>query len=228
MHKLACGCLCIALLSLSGCSSTTRTYIETLKLAFNPGDDTVLSKEQLASRSADSLYAKVGNLPRALLVLAFVEHGQQKWISADQAMLVVENGRLVKTTGFGNDLLFVSDTEKDPLKQDAFKIQIGQKWQNYTDWSAREETGYSTNYEITDIALDKIEILDQVFNTKLITEQVTFSNGKTAVNLFWFDLRTNTLLKSQQQISPFWPQVELIHISDVGRILGIVPKGSSK
>ncbi|MDR7119329.1 YjbF family lipoprotein [Rheinheimera soli] len=228
MHKLACGCLCIALLGLSGCSSTTNTYIETLKLAFNPGDDVALSKEQLAHRGSDVLYARVGNLPRALLVLAFLEHGQQKWISADDAMLVLDNGRLVKTTGFDNNLLFTSNTENDPLKQEITVIKIGQQWQSYADWSAREETGYSASYKIISITSDKVELLGQVFDTRLITEQVTFSNGKTAVNLFWFDDRTNVLLKSQQQISPFWPQIELIHISSAGRMLGIVPKGSSK
>ncbi|WP_264346306.1 YjbF family lipoprotein [Rheinheimera sp. MM224] len=228
MSKLAAIFCSIALISLTACSNTVRTYTDTLKLAFNPGEGASLTKEQLASRAADALYATVGNLPRAQLALAYIEHGQQKWISADDAFLVLENGRLVKTTGFENDLMFITGSEQDPLKQPMTKIQPGQQWQALSDWKARQETGYQLNYEIIEIAVEKIELLDQQFETKLVTEQVTFANGDTAINLFWFDLTSGRLLKSQQQIAPFWPQVELVHISSAARLLGIVKAGSSK
>lgn len=228
MPKLAAIFFSVAFLSLTGCSNTIRTYTDTLNLAFNPGEGASLTREQLASRTADALYATVGNLPRAQLALAYIEHGQHKWISSDNAMLVLENGRLVKTTGFANDLLFISDSEQDPLKLPMTKIQPGQQWQAVSDWEARQETGYKLNYEIVEIAVENIELLEQQFQTKLVTEQVTFSNGDTAINLFWFDLTSGRLLKSQQQIAPFWPQVELIHISNAARLLGIVKPRSSK
>lgn len=228
MPKYAAIFYSIAFLSLAGCSNTVRTYTDTLNLAFNPGEGATLTKEQLADRKADALYATVGTLPRAQLALAYIEHGQYKWISADNAFLVLEHGRLVKTTGFDNDLLFVTGTDKDPLKQPMTKIQPGQQWQGATDWAARQEAGYKISYEITDIRVDKIELLERQFDTKLVTELVTFSNGETATNLFWFDLSSGLLLKSQQQIAPFWPQVELIHISSAARLMGIVKSGSRK
>lgn len=228
MHKLTLVFFCFVLLSLSGCSSTTRTYIDTLKLAYNPGEDVALSREQLAFRDGDAMYATVGSLPRAVLALAFIENGSEKWISADQAMLVLETGRLVKTTGFSNDLLYMSDTDKDPLKQHMTKIQIGQQWQSYTDWSVKQETGYITHFEIIETAVDKITVLEQQFDTKLVTERVTFFNGDTAINRFWFELNSGLLIKSKQQIAPFWQVVDLTHISAAGRLAGIVPQRKSK
>jgi hypothetical protein len=228
MRKLAIIFALTALTGLSACSSTVRTYTQTLKLAFAPGEGATLTKAELASRDYDALYAKVGNLPRAVLGLAFIEHGQRKWISADNALLVLDGGRLVKTTGFQNDLLFQSDTSLDPLKKDMVKIKVGQKWQSLTDWSGQYEAGYLTKYEVINTEVAQLEIMGQMFQTKLVTEQVMFANGSQAINQFWFDLNSGYLLRSLQTIAPFWPEVELVHISTAGRLMGIRNKGNKK
>ena len=228
MPKFATAVCFIALAGLTGCSSTMRTYINTLQLAFNPGADVSLSPAQLANRQHDALYATVGGLPRAVLGLAFVEHGQQKWQSADNAMLVLEQGRLVKTTGFANDLLYLAATADDPLKQPMTAIQPGQQWQSYSDWSLGDSSGSAQQYVITAIAVQPLELLQQQFATKYVTEQVSFANGDTALNEFWFELKSGRLLKSKQQLAPDWPQVELIHISTAARLAGIVAQGQSK
>lgn len=228
MHRLILLFVFCALVCLAGCSSTIRTYSDTLKLAFVPSDGAILTKAELAVRKADALYAKVGALPNAVLGLAFIEHGQYKWVSADEAMLILENGRLVKTTGFENNLLYQSDTALDPLKQGMTQIQTGQAWKSITDWSGKSETGHITSYEIINTEVTSLDLLDHSFQTKLVTEEVRFSNGELAINQFWFDLRSGLLLKSRQTIAPFWSEVELVHISTAGRLLGVNKKGSLK
>ena len=64
--------LLTAMLVLSGCSSTVRTYTDTLKLAFSQGEDAFLTKAELSERKADALYAKVGNKPTAVLGLSLI------------------------------------------------------------------------------------------------------------------------------------------------------------
>ncbi len=226
MHKFIRLFIFFALTTLVGCSSTFRTYTQTLELAFNPGDGASLTKAELAARESDVLYAKVGALPNAVLVLAFIEHSQFKWVSADEAMLVLEKGRVVKTTGFENNLLYLSDIALDPLKQKMAKIQPGQTWQSISDWSGNSESGHKLSYEILFTEVTSLDLLEHRFQTKLVTEQVTFANGQTAINQFWFDLNSGWLLKSKQTIAPFWPEVELVHISTAGRLLGVIKKGS--
>lgn len=218
----------VALLVLPGCSNTVRTYTDTLKLAFTPGKDAFLTKAQLAERRADALYVKVGDKPNAILGLAFLEHGQQKWISADEAILVVERGRIVKTTGFNNNLMYQSNRTQDPLKQAMVQIAPGQQWTSLTDWSGSNETGYPISYEIVFVEVAALELLDHSFQTKLVTEQVTFTDGATATNLFWYDLNSGYLLKTKQTIAPFWPELELTFISSAGRLLGIRNSGNKK
>ena len=228
MPKFVIGLCLFTLLSLVGCSSTVRTYTDTLKLAFNPGDGVTLTTEQLAALDKEAIYATVGNLPRALLVLGFTEHGQRKWLSADDAMLVLDNGRLRKTAGFANDLLFSSVTGQDPLSRPLTAIKPGQQWRLITDWSAGYESGYPVQFEITALTTANIEILGHTFPTLQVNEQVSFYDGSSATNVFWFDSDSGQLLKSKQHISPFWPEVELIHIGTAGRLVAKVPNGSSK
>lgn len=215
-------------LVLSGCSSTVRTYTDTLKLAFTQGEDAFLTKAELAERDADALYAKVGTKPAAVLGLAFLEHGQQKWLSADEAMLVIEKGRIVKTTGFSNNLMFQSNKAQDPIKQTMVKVNQGQRWISYTDWSENNETGYQSGYEIIQVEVTGLDLLEHSFQTKLVTEQVTFADGSTAINLFWYDLNSGYLLKTKQTIAPFWPELELTFVSSAGRLLGIRNAGNRK
>jgi hypothetical protein len=228
MPKTSAFFLFLTCVGLTGCSSTVNSYIDAMKLALNPGDGVTLSNDQLARRTKDALYVTVGELPRAQLTLDQKAHGQYKWRSADNAFFVMEEGRVVKTAGFNNDLLYMTGTEQDPLKQPMRKIQQGQQWQSRTDWFKKQETGYKVSYKITEIDIEKIQLLEQQFDTKKVTEQVSFANGETANNVFWFDLASGTLLKSQQQISPFWPVLELVHISNAARLAGIAKAGASQ
>jgi hypothetical protein len=228
MPKLAAFFLYLTCINLTGCSNTVGSYIDAMKLALNPGEGATLTNEQLARRTKDALYVTVGELPRAQLTLDQKAHGQYKWRSADNAFFVVEEGRVVKTAGFSNDLIFMTGTEQDPLKQPMSKIQQGQGWQSHTDWFEKQETGYKVSYEIIETSIEKIQLVEQQFDTKKVTEQVSFANGSTATNIFWFDLTSGTLLKSQQQISPFWPALELIHISNAARLAGIAKAGAGQ
>ena len=50
-----------------------------------------------------SAYLKVGDAPRAFVVLGFADATSLKWFTADRNMIITRNGRVIKTLGFGND-----------------------------------------------------------------------------------------------------------------------------
>lgn len=220
--------VCVSSVVITGCSNSVLNHIDTLKTVFLPGDGISLTKTELAERNSDALYARFADKPSAVLALAYIEHGQFKWISADGAMLVLENGRLVKTTGFSNNLVYLSDTSKDPLKQNMSQIKPDQHWVGRSDWSGGYESGYAIQYEIIDTKVTALELLDHQFQTKLVSERAIFPDGYTATNYYWYDLKSGYLLKSKQTLAPFWPELELVHISSAGRLLGISNKGNRK
>ena len=62
-----------------------------------------------------SQYMQLNGGPQLFVVLAFAEDGQQKWVTQDQATLVTQHGRLVKTLLGGDNLIEVNNLAADPL-----------------------------------------------------------------------------------------------------------------
>lgn len=206
----------------SACSGTLNGYTDSLKYVLFPAPDAQLSNADLAKRPYDSLYAKVGSLPQAVLVLAFIEDGQQKWLSADKAMLVTKQGRLVKMAGFNQNLEFSKNFGTDPLSMGLRQIAVGQQFENLSDWTETTRKGYQRKFEIKHISQVNLTLLGREFQTTLVEEEVTFADQSTFVNQFWFESRTGVLLKSRQQSAHFADVIELTHISTAFRF---IPQG---
>lgn len=212
---------------LSQCSGTTKSYQNTLSYVLFPAPDHQLSRAELAKRPYDTLYAKVGDLPQAVLVLAYDEHGQQKWLSADRALLILQQGRLVKTTGFNLDLVFSARQGIDPLSKPLAQIQVGDHFERVLDWSAAQHTNQLQKLSIISIEAASLELLQQQFDAVLVQEQVTFADQSTAINQFWFERRSGRLLQSQQQAAAFAPVMKLTHISSALRLLPVEVQSAS-
>lgn len=204
---------------LSQCSGTTKGYQDTLSYVFFPPAGVQLSRADLAKRPYDSLYAKVGNLPQAVLVLAYDEQGQQKWLSADRALLILQQGRLVKTTGFALNLAFTVNQGIDPLSKPLAQIQVGDQFERLLDWSAPQQTSQLQKLTIISIEPVQLELLQQQFDAVLVQEEVTFADQSTAINQFWFERRSGRLLQSLQQAAAFAPVMKLTHISSAFKLL---------
>lgn len=203
---------------LSACSGSTKAYQEALQYAFWPKPDAELSLSQLAKRSFDSLYAKVGDLPQAVLVLAFEDANRQKWLSADQAMLMLDAGRLVKTTGFAEDVVFVANQGVDPLSKALRLIRPGDSFERVVDTKLPEHSAERQQLTISDIKPDVLTFFGHSFQVMVVTEQVLIKN-KHFTNYFYFDQPSGQLLKSRQQISLHFVPIELTHIQVVFRLL---------
>ena len=81
----------IALLSvlfISGCSGTYQAYYNTLKLVFAEFPNSQLSLTDVEQSKIDLIAVKRGDRPQIVMALAYLEDGQHKWVSADNAMLI--------------------------------------------------------------------------------------------------------------------------------------------
>ena len=211
--------LVVGLLPLfAGCSGSTQAYKEALQYAFFPAPDVQLTPEQLAQRPYDSLYAKVGNLPQAVLVLAAVENGLHKWRSADQAMLVLQKGRLVRSSGFLQNIHFSKVQGLDPISKALPHIAVGDSFERVVDGSAAEHSGELQMLTITAIRSDSLPLLGHTFSVSVVEERVQIAN-RSFTNEFWFDNASGLLLKSVQQAASSFPPVELTHINVAYRLL---------
>ncbi|PPS57744.1 hypothetical protein CRX72_06095 [Pantoea sp. BRM17] len=67
-------------------------------------ENVTVSAEQIQKLPYASMYARIDNGARIFVVLGYLEAGQQKWVTQDKAMLVMQHGRLVKTLGLRDNL----------------------------------------------------------------------------------------------------------------------------
>lgn len=209
---------------LISCSGTYNAYYNSLKFAFGGQPQAELTLQQVREADYDLLYVKSGERAQAVMVLAYLENGLHKWVSQDQAMLVLDKGRIVKTLGFDNDLLYLTNTVEDPLKRPV-RVQDGRKWLRLADWK-QDEYGYQLRSEFRNAGTEMLTFYDQSISSVLLIETVTYLDkseflrgDKQWRNYFWFDAKTGTLLKSRQQLAPFWHEIEITHISHIARLL---------
>jgi hypothetical protein len=213
---------------LSGCSGTYHAYYQTLKLGFSSKNDPEISLEHVQTSDIDLLEVKRGDRAKAILALAYLEAGQHKWISGDQAMLILEQGRIVRTLGFATNLVHLSDKSSDPLKYISKNISepaSQHTWIRKADWNTHEY-GYQIVSSFDGGGEQELNILSKNINTRLIIENLTYRAQANYIrptdtwkNYYWFETTSGQLVKSIQLLSPFDEQLEMVYLSRVARIL---------
>ena len=220
------------LLALTGCAGTYHSYLDTLKLAFTSNEDVNLSLQQVQAAPSDLLYVRHGERAVAAMALLRLEAGQHKWVSADNALLIMEQGRIVRTVGFSNDLLYLSNTQSDQIR-DYKAINPDSEWLRLADWQ-NGEYGYLLKSRFTVQPDQPLSFFGQNLNTTLITEYVSYDSESNFVRLdtswhnsFWYDSASGTLIKSVQQLSPVAEPFEMTYISRIARLLPSATVGGS-
>ena len=209
--------LCLAL---SSCSSTNRAYFDTLKLAVKSNERKSLTIEQVRQSKADLLQVTVGERPPVVMALAFIEKGQNKWVSADHAIFTIEQGVIVQTEGMSNDVLYTSNLAANPL---ADKGMIDFSWQRQLDIA---EVGYGLtvtgNWQVK--SSETIEVLGYSFNTRRIEETLQFPKTTPFIettnawtNTYWVDQNSGELLKASVRLMPEGARIDMTYLSRAAR-----------
>ncbi|WP_282177145.1 YjbF family lipoprotein [Vibrio nereis] len=199
---------------LVGCTQKFSDVSDTLLEAYNTQTDTSLTREELLNIPYASAYLKVDDQKRILVILAFAEINpvtgseQLKWVSADKAMIVTENGRIVKTIGLPRDNLASIHGAVPTFKSNAGVNEVPFKL-TY-DWMPNYR--YSFPALVTrQFAGEKIITtpLNQI-KTQVYTESISFPTLSSSVeNTYWVDMSGN-VQKSIQHIGPNMERVEFV------------------
>lgn len=216
--------LLLCLSSLMSCSGTYHSYADMLKLAFNRTPDVQLPYSFFTEAKHDYLYVKQGEQAQIAMALMFIESGQFKWVSADRVVLVTEHGRVVRTIGLENDLLHLSATDADLLKQGVTRSGVT-SWQRQADWQ-NNEFGYQLVSTFEYGPVESMQFFGQQLDVVPLTENVQYVADANFVrfddkwqNRFWLEAKTGAVIKSQQMLAPWGEPFELTFISEVVRQL---------
>ncbi len=199
MRRLSLLLLCLLL---QACTPTQKGLEQTVMLAVKGPADVTVTDEQVANLPYASLYARINDGPRIFVVLGYNENGQQKWVTQDKAMLVMQHGRLVKTLGLPSNLDDVSNLAQDPLK-DALQLHNGASWTRVVQWREQDQvraaTAVSTFQRGDDTVLD---IAGERVPCRVWQETVRMESlGAEWQNTFWIDNRDGTVLQANQTLA---------------------------
>ena len=210
-------CLCVCL-TLAGCGnspvSSAAGYFQEGILG---GKDLAMSRQDVFKIPYASIAVRLARGPQAFVVLAKTTPQTQEWIAADKHLIDTQNGRITKTIGFDTDLTQTSFIKPDPLLNHLDPSQTYQTTRliDVTDhMGPGDDTPTDSLIVTSTIACQgprTITILGTEINTFLWTERTTAQDQKwVQTNKFWQDQHDKTIWKSQQNIAPNQPTIEII------------------
>lgn len=213
--------LVVTALFISACSNTQQAYLRNIQMFFESNADIVVSDEKIKNSFADLVLVKHGDSPQATMALAFVENGLHKWVSRDGVMFIFQRGRLIRSLGLKHNLLYVSNTQNDPLIAPSNYV-TPVKWERIID-SEYGDYGARLNSSTTVIINQLLTIQSRLIMTKKYEEHVNYDSVKYGkhnwTNTFWVDQETEQLVKSIQKTSAQADPIEITYISRAIRLL---------
>jgi hypothetical protein len=213
---------------ISGCSGTYHAYYQTLKIAFSEQKNAQMTLVDIQQSKADVVSVNRGERSTVIMALAYLENGQHKWVSGDNAMLIVENGRIVRTLGLSKNLLYLSNTHLDPLKSLPYSVikkdqPQRQTWSRIADHTG-DEYGYSIESTFSQSKQDNVQVLGLNTEAVLYIETVQYNAPANYLRLnnswqnhYWY-AKSGELIKSIQSVSPLSEPVEMTYLSRIARL----------
>ncbi|MBS9892353.1 YjbF family lipoprotein [Vibrio sp. Vb2853] len=195
--------------SIFGCTQKFNDVSATVQEAYGNYIDVELTPEEIEAVPYASAYLKIGNQKQVFVVLAFAEpnpltgNTQLKWVSADKAMVVTENGHIVKTIG-----LQTTNLAGIYGNVPAYSAHSMQYFLSY-DWADKYRYGLPAKVQRSRQGKETVITPISSTSTDVYTEVVTFTSlEKSVENQYWVNGK-GEVVKTRQHLGPNMVPVEL-------------------
>lgn len=173
-------------LLLQACSANLTGMGKSLWNNVTGRDGVNLTDDEIHNMPYASQYMTLNHGPQLFVVLAFSEDGQQKWVTQDQAVLITQHGRLIKTTDLGDNLLQVGNLDADPLKAPG-QIRDGAGWTRVMGWTEHQQVRYATaRSQFHWQGSDSLKTGSDITAVRVLEETVT-TDRASWTNRYWID-----------------------------------------
>lgn len=195
--------------SIFGCTQKFNDVSATVQEAYGNYIDVELTPEEIEAVPYASAYLKIGDQKQVFVVLAFAEQNpstgntQLKWVSADKAMVVTENGHIVKTIGLQTSNL--AGTYGNVPAYSAPSVQYSLSY----DWADKYRYGFPAQVQRSRQGKETVVTPISSTVTDVYKEVVTFNNlEKSVENQYWVNGK-GEVVKTRQHLGPNMVPVEL-------------------
>jgi len=195
--------------SIFGCTQKFNDVSATVQEAYGNYIDVELTPQEIEAVPYASAYLKIGDQKQVFVVLAFAEQNpltgntQLKWVSADKAMVVTENGHIVKTIGLQTTNL--AGIYGNVPAYSAPSVQYSLSY----DWPDKYHYGFPAKVQRSRQGKESVITPVSSTTTDVYTEVVTFTSlEKTVENQYWVNGK-GEVIKTRQHLGPNMVPVEL-------------------
>ncbi|HHX8490281.1 TPA: YjbF family lipoprotein [Vibrio diabolicus] len=196
---------------LFGCTQKFNDVSATVQEAYGNYIDIEMTPEEINAVPYASAYLKLGSQKQVFVVLAFAERNplngkiQLKWVSADKAMIVTENGHIVKTIGLQNGDLAGVYGDVPAFSSDSASTSYTLSY----DWAKQYRYGFLANVNRFYAGKETLTTPISSAMTSIYKEVVEFSSLSQSVeNLYWVNEK-GQVVKTLQYLGPKMIPVEL-------------------
>ena len=207
---------------LAGCSNVNRLYLETLRLAFFE-DGPSLSLQQVRESKVDFLKVLHGERLPVYMALAYIEDGQNKWVSADHVVVAMDQDKIIRISGLDIDLQYTDNLQGNPLR--ATSQLTDASWKYHIDV---EEHHYDlpVDSQWQRGAPQQVTFYDKAFTVIPVTETVSIDIDKpywthetTWQNVYWLEQTSGQIIYSEQKATPNSDLMKMTFVSRIARLI---------
>ncbi len=200
----------IGLLILSGCTNKMDNVNDTVKALYDSYQDIELSTDEVQQLPYPSAYVRLNDGQQIFMVLAFADINPEtqvprlSWISSDRALIITEQGRIVKTVSLENSNLNGITATAPFLPVNDLKA-----WQAEYHWMPDYRFNFEANMVPSYIGEAQISSSQWQLNTKHYQELITFTGlEKSFANHYWMT-SDEKVVKTIQYIGPNLTKIEM-------------------
>lgn len=175
-----------------------------------PSEKNDVVVQQVADIPYASLLAKIGSASLSSLILGNVSGEDLHWISADRAVIVTRNGRVIRTAGFPQNLNYSRPLDGDPLGSQPDVNRAAFPHRRQLDISPGDIYGAIVTMRMRPVKAETIEILGRQHATWIFEEDCEVQGLKWFfTNTYWRDRDSGFIWRSRQHYVPSVPPMEI-------------------
>jgi len=208
----------LSIFALSGCTQKFSDSFSTLNASLDSFVDIELTPEQLIKLPYNSAYVRLNDGKQVLMILALIEENKinrsqrLKWVSSDNLMIITENGRIIKTQGFDDDLMSISPSLS--MRFGIPLLSVSNKTTGYYDWAPNYRYQFSAEVSSNLIGQELKTLQSWSVPSTHLTETVIFLELETNItNHYWLN-ENNKVISSIQYLGPNMGKIEMSFVKD--------------
>ncbi|OBY92280.1 hypothetical protein A6723_028600 [Pseudomonas sp. AU11447] len=188
--------------ALSACNPLMQASLSTLGASFSSPAPLELTRAQVNSLPYYQIEITT-QYGSAVMALVRTQGDLQYWQASSRQLLLLQDGVVVRTLGFPDDLLGTRLAPGSPFVKGLQHLAEGQASQRWIDLGP----GYLLDVPLTGrlrrVGLETVHILDQDHRLLRIDERLSAPiKGMAATNSYWVDPNDGFILQSRQQVTP--------------------------